>query len=75
MGRAANPHPTEKEARVLEYIEDYYDAEGIPPTMREITHALGFNYHSHAQYFLLALVKKGYLRKARGRGGYLPVKR
>lgn len=71
--RPPNPNTTEKEQAVLDYVVEYYEEEGIPPTMREITEAFNYAHPSAAYYFLKTLEKKGFLRKARGRGGYLPV--
>ena len=32
---------TEKQRRVYEYIQDYFIRQGLPPSVREVAHALG----------------------------------
>lgn len=48
-----------REDQVLEYIMDYLDREGYPPTVREICHDVGFASTSTVQYYLKKLEVRG----------------
>ena len=50
---------TERQQRVLDFIVDFMDTEGFPPTRAEICVALGFRSPNAAEDHLRALVKKG----------------
>jgi DNA-binding MarR family transcriptional regulator len=57
------PPLTEQQHKVLEFIGDYADDNGFPPTLREIGEALGLPNVSAVRGHLVALEKKGYLRR------------
>jgi repressor LexA len=50
---------TERQQRVMDFIVDFMDTEGFPPTRAEICDALGFRSPNAAEDHLRALVKKG----------------
>jgi len=50
---------TDRQQRVLDFIIDFMDTEGFPPTRAEICEALGFRSPNAAEDHLRALVKKG----------------
>ena len=50
---------TDRQQRVLDFIVDFMDSEGFPPTRAEICEALGFRSPNAAEDHLRALVKKG----------------
>ena len=53
------PQLTERQQRVMDFIVDFMDTEGFPPTRAEICEALGFRSPNAAEDHLRALVKKG----------------
>lgn len=70
-----DPTPTTRQAEVLAWMTEYFDREGLMPTVREL--AGHFNVHANgAMCHIRALIKKGYLRQARKNTarGYLLVK-
>jgi len=54
---------TEKQKRVLEYLQQVASVRQYPPSVREICQALGFHSSSTAHAHLESLEKKGYIRK------------
>jgi len=50
---------TDRQQRVMDFIVDFMDTEGFPPTRAEICEALGFRSPNAAEDHLRALVKKG----------------
>ena len=50
---------TDRQQRVLDFIVDFLDTEGFPPTRAEICDALGFRSPNAAEDHLRALVRKG----------------
>ncbi|MDF3981459.1 transcriptional repressor LexA [Luteibacter sp. PPL201] len=59
-----NPPLTERQQRTLTFLRDYLQAQGLPPTLREIADALGFPSHSSAQACVESLVRKGMLERS-----------
>jgi repressor LexA len=59
-----------RQQAVYRFIEGYLQENGLPPTTREIGHALGLSSTSHVSYLIGQLEKKGLLervaRTARG---------
>ena len=53
------PELTDRQQRVLDFIVDFMETEGFPPTRAEICEALGFRSPNAAEDHLRALVKKG----------------
>lgn len=53
---------TERRARVLEAIRQYYAAHGYPPTIREIGRMVGLRSTSTVHTHVRALLDLGYLR-------------
>jgi repressor LexA len=54
---------TTRQRRVLEVIRNSVDRRGYPPSLREIGEAVGLQSPSSVSYQLLALERKGFLRK------------
>ncbi|MDQ1536452.1 MAG: repressor LexA [Actinomycetota bacterium] len=52
-----------RQRRVLEVIRNSVDRRGYPPSLREIGEAVGLQSPSSVSYQLLALERKGFLRK------------
>ena len=50
---------TDSQARVFNFIKDYINTSGFPPTRSEIADGLGFASANAAQEHLLSLQKKG----------------
>ncbi|KJV33197.1 transcriptional repressor LexA [Luteibacter yeojuensis] len=67
------PNLTERQQKTLDFLREYLQTEGLPPTLREIADALGFPSHSSAQACVESLVRKGVLeRSPQHRGLRLP---
>lgn len=72
--RMPTPNLTERQQRTLAFLHEYMQAQGLPPTLREIADALGFPSHSSAQACVESLVRKGVLeRSPQHRGLRLPA--
>ena len=52
---------TEKQTKALEYIRDCTARNGVPPTLREVCHYMGYKAIGSAQDVVSALRKKGFL--------------
>jgi repressor LexA len=57
---------TRRQTEVLEFIADYIDANGYPPTLRDIAQHLRVRGTLGVMKHLEALEKKGYIRKISG---------
>jgi repressor LexA len=57
---------TSRQAQILRLIEDAIAANGYPPTLAEIAHALGFRSHNAAVDHLKALARKGAIELVEG---------
>ncbi len=53
----------EKCIKTLEFIKDFLDKNGYPPTVREICNNVGFKSTASAQYYLDKLEEQGEIRK------------
>lgn len=62
MGKKKASGITEPQARTLRAICDIVDQNGLPPTVKELSEALGIS-HASAHEQIAQLVRKGYLRK------------
>ena len=51
------------EQRIFDYIKNFIDENGTPPSVREIGREMGLKSSSTVQYHLNALVDSGYLEK------------
>lgn len=71
--REAEDGLTTRQRRVLEVIRNSVDRRGYPPSLREIGEAVGLQSPSSVSYQLLALEKKGFLRKDPNRPRALEV--
>lgn len=54
---------TEKQEKILNFIRDYKNQNGYPPTLREIAAEFGMSSTFGVKRHLDALIKKGYLNK------------
>ena len=50
---------TEKQEAVLDYLRDYQQREGVPPSTRQISKHFGFTSQTSAVHHLRALAKRG----------------
>jgi len=57
---------TEKQKKILEVIKASLKERGYPPTEREIGQKIGLKWIKAVQRHILALEKKGYIKKGRG---------
>ena len=61
---------SEIQQRMYDFIESYINREGMPPTNREIGHAMNIASTGHVDYHLSMLEKKGFIsrqaKKSRG---------
>jgi repressor LexA len=62
-GPADNEGLTPRQRKVLEFIRESVERRGFPPTIREIGDAVGLASTSSVSYQLIALQKKGFLRR------------
>jgi repressor LexA len=62
-GPADNEGLTLRQRKVLEFIKESVQTRGFPPTIREIGDAVGLASTSSVSYQLIALQKKGFLRR------------
>jgi len=54
---------TERQERILDFIEKYTDEHGYPPSIRDIGKAVGISSTSVTDYNLDVLMREGYLRR------------
>ncbi len=52
---------TDRQSRILQFVEKTVEQQGFPPSMREIGDAVGLSSVSSVSYQVLALEKKGHL--------------
>jgi repressor LexA len=62
-GPADNEGLTPRQRKVLEFIRESVERRGFPPTIREIGDAVGLASTSSVSYQLVALQRKGFLRR------------
>ncbi len=58
---------TSEQDRVLSFIIEHKEQTGVPPTVREISFALGYKSINNARQHLRLIEQKGYIRLARGK--------
>lgn len=54
---------SDRQRRMLEFIGDFSDKSGYPPTIRDIGHELGISSTSVVSYNLKILEKEGYIKR------------
>ncbi len=54
--------PTEKQQEVLNYIKNFCADRGYPPTRKEISAHFGWKSANAAEYHLVMLQRKGYVK-------------
>ena len=52
---------TDRQRQVLDYVRDYIEAHGFPPSRPEIAKGLGLTHVSTVDWHLMALMKKGWI--------------
>ena len=62
-----------REKAILKYIEKQVNANGYPPSVREIGKAVGLNSTATVHNYLAKLEEKGYIKKARQKGRTLKL--
>ena len=62
-----------REKAILKFIEKQVDANGYPPSVREIGKAVGLNSTATVHGYLAKLVEKGYIKKEDQKGRTLRV--
>lgn len=62
MGKKKISGITDPQAKTLRVICELLDKNGLPPTVKELSEALGIS-HASAHEQIAQLVRKGYLRK------------
>lgn len=58
--------PTEPQKRIYQFIREYTQREGRPPTNREIGQAVGIKSTGHVDHHLSALERKGLILRFKG---------
>jgi len=58
---------TQRQQQVLDFISQFIEANGAPPTLREISGHIGTSGTVTALHHIEAIEKKGYLRRREGR--------
>ena len=61
----------QRQAEVLAFIQDYFEKERIPPSMRIVSEHFGWKSHNSSQHHMQMLAAEGYLKKTRK--GYIPA--
>lgn len=64
---------TERQRKILEFIEDYMEINGYPPTYREIANFIGINTPRGVQQHLKALEKKGLIKLTKGKARSIKI--
>ncbi len=63
QGSTAQSGLTDRQRKIIEVIRDSVQQRGYPPSMREIGQAVGLSSMSSVAHQLMALERKGYLRR------------
>jgi repressor LexA len=64
---------TERQAEILEYLREEIDRRGVPPTIREIGEQFGIRSTKGVEDHLAALVRKGFIRREKGKSRSIEV--
>ncbi len=56
---------TERQQRVLKFIQSHYKKQGYPPTIREIANHIGAKWNHGVERHLQALERKGHIKRTR----------
>ena len=64
---------TPKQQQVFDYLTQYQQENGYPPTVREICSAIGFKSPSTAHFHLEGLIEAGYLERQTGKTRALKI--
>jgi len=57
---------TNKQKAVCEFIESYWDRNGIDPSLAEIAEACKLTHRSLARQYVILIINKGYLENSQG---------
>lgn len=66
---------TINQRRVLDFIQEQMELNGVSPSLREIAENLGLSSHSSAQDYVEALIRKGALERRPQHRGLRPAQR
>jgi repressor LexA len=55
---------TERQRKVLDFIYEFVEGNGYPPTHEEIQFEVGLSSKSHVHFYLKALEREGYIERA-----------
>jgi len=58
---------TDEQSRILSFLVDYYREKGAPPTVREISFAMGYKSINNARQHLRLIEQKGHIRLLKGK--------
>jgi len=58
---------TRRQRKALRSIRRFIEANGYPPSVRELAHEMGGTSSSEGTYYLHVLARKGYLERTKGR--------
>lgn len=67
------PMPSKRQAECLEIIKAYIKREGQPPTLREISEAMGFTTAAGVYWLVRGLEERGYISKQVNRSRSITV--
>jgi len=65
---------TRRQRRALRCIRRYIEANGYPPSVRELVRDMGGTSSSHGAYYVHVLTEKGYLERTKGKARSIRVK-
>jgi len=60
---------TDRQRKILDFLIDFHDDHGFPPTLEEIARRFKMANPSGARDHLVALEKKGYIERGRDKYG------
>lgn len=63
MRRRRGTSLSQRQQRILDFLRDFYDERGYPPSIREIVNACGISSTSVVDYNLRILQERGYIRR------------
>ena len=65
--RPMEEHLTRRQRKALRCIGRFIEANGYPPTFRELARQMGGSSSSHGEHYVRTLERKGYLEHAEGK--------
>ena len=65
------PRITERQREVYNWVVDFYEEHGVPPTLEEVCQGFGWASPNAARTHLQVIAAKGFLEKTKR--GYIPA--